>query len=93
MAEHEHTLAERLELQRQRSIDAIAANDASEQSTTPKKKKKKKKKAKEAVGTGTPSFDLEGAVAKIRAQIAATQDPDLKARLKARIAALKQNAG
>ena len=52
---------------------------------------KPKPKPKERTGTGTPSFDLEGAIAKLRARIAATDDPSLKAKLKARIEALKAN--
>lgn len=55
------------------------------------KKKKKKKKPVEKVGTGTSSFNLDGAIAKMQAQIAASTDPDFKARLKARIQALKDN--
>lgn len=54
-------------------------------------KPKAKPKPKERSGTGTPSFDLDGAIAKLRAKIAATDDPTLKAKLKARIEALKAN--
>lgn len=54
--------------------------------------KKKPVKVKEKVGTGTSSFDLEGAIAKIQAQANASADPAFKARLKARIKALRDNA-
>jgi hypothetical protein len=74
-------------------VDAIAANDAAEGGTvTVAKKKKKVATAPERVGTGTTSFDLSGAIAKIQASIALTQDPKMKAKLAARIQALKDNA-
>lgn len=103
MAEHEHTLAERLEIQRtraealRRAPDAIAAFDASEQSSAPKKKKKKvkkrpKPKPREDIGTGTPSFDLPKALANVDALMALTDDPEQIAKLRARKAALTANA-
>ncbi len=54
-----------------------------------------KKPPVEKRGTGTPSFDLSGTIAKIKAQIARLQgrDPDKEATLLARIAALKANVG
>lgn len=73
----------------QREEAAIEA--ASKGPGAPKKKKKAKKKPAPAVGTGTSSFDLDGAIAKIRAQMATSQDPEFKARLQRRIQMLKDN--
>jgi len=84
------TLGERLQ---RKTEEAIAANDASEQGTREVKEGTTvRAKPKEKVGTGQSSFDLDGAIARIRERIAATQDPERKAKLKARIAALKANA-
>lgn len=77
----------------QREIDALDASESGSAPAQSKKKKKKKKKPAENVGTGQSSFDLDGAIKKIQDQIAATEDPNLKARLKARIQALRDNAG
>lgn len=89
----EHTLAERLKDARSRTEREIAALDATEQGSGRKKPAKPPGAPREQVGTGRSSFNLDGAIAKIRAKIAATQDPALKARLEARIKALKDNAG
>ena len=63
--------------------------EGSEQGSTAKPKPKPKPKPKEKSGTGTPSFDLGGAIKKLRSKIAATDDPNLKAKLEARIKAMK----
>lgn len=93
------TLAERLKnretKRRNRSVDLIAELDAAEggaASSNPNPPTKPKRKPKEKVGTGKASFDLDGAIAEINARVAATNDPTLKAKLLARIEALKANA-
>ena len=74
------------------NIDRIAENDAAEQGNAPPAEappaepaaEKPKKKPAESVGTGRPTFDMEAFRAKIDAQIAATTNPELKAKLEAR---------
>lgn len=94
----EHTLEERLKAVQAESVQgsaaAIAKFDDTEETAVPKKKKKKKKKVvKKKVGTGQSSFDLDGAIAKIKATIAATEDPQKKAELARRIVQMRDNAG
>ena len=66
--------------------DAQKGNPSSTSAT-----EKPKKRQSERKGTGAPSFDLEAAIANLRAKIDATSDPDLKAKLEARIKALREN--
>lgn len=94
MADH-GTLKERLQTAASSSASRIAAFDASEQGNAPAEAAPKAKaKPAEKRGVGKPSFDLAGAIAKIKAQIARLQglNPDKEATLLARIAALKANA-
>jgi hypothetical protein len=90
------SVSDRLQKYGTGNTDAVdAAVSAAEGGTIvakKEKKKKKKKKVVEKVGSGQSSFDMDAFVAKTNAQIAATQNPSLKAKLKARIAAVKANA-
>ncbi len=87
---------ENAETRRQtRTERELALLESSEQgeAQAPVKPRKKPVKKKESVGVGQSSFDLDGAIAKIQARIAATNNPELKAKLAARIKLLKENAG
>lgn len=90
----EETLKERLtriETERQNKTEKALLEIEGGTTTAPVVKKKKKKPA-ERVGTGQSSFDLDAAIAGIEAQIKRTNDPNMKAKLAARIEALKANA-
>lgn len=94
-----HTLAERLKniegARQTRTERELARLEAEGKPAPAAKVPLTTKPPVEKRGTGTPSFDLAGAIAKIKAQIVRLQgrDPDKEATLLARIAALKANVG
>lgn len=96
----EHTLEERLKNRQTKLLSkterALRKLEGAEQGGERNNRKpaapRKPNPAKPAVGVGQSSFDLDGAIAKIQARIAASNDPTLKAKLKQRIQALKENA-
>lgn len=95
MADLEERLQERetaRQTKSERALDALGEGTSVRPKKKPVAKPVKKKPVAETVGTGAPSFDLEGALAKIEAQIRATTNPSLVAKLKARQQALKDNA-
>lgn len=94
----DETLAQRLRRQegerRNKTMNAIERLDEEESSSASaevKPLKKKKPKKPESVGTGKPSFDIDAFIAKTNAQIAATSDPRLIEKLKARQKAVLDN--
>ena len=93
----QHTPAERLKnverARRTRSERELARLEAEEQGTAPPPAVEKKKKPAEVRGVGTPSFNIEAAIAKLRIKMANLSDPVQKQKLAARIQALKENAG
>ncbi len=79
-------------LRNRTSVIDLAVEDASTGADKPESvQPKPKPKPKEVVGTGVASFDLEAAIAKLRERIKASSDVNLKAKLEARIKALKDN--
>ena len=90
----QHTAAEQEKNRRNRSADAIAANDASEQGT-PTPAEPKKAAPKERIGTGRDDSqtNFDRLAAGLRSRIAAarkTGDGALAAKLEARLVELRK---